>query len=69
MSDTQSLYDEIIKRLIKETALEQVEEVSGCDMKLYHAGQIIAYKYVAERLINRHGCKASFIETSKEPNQ
>jgi hypothetical protein len=68
MKQIQELYDHVIENIIKQTAREQVERLSNGNMRLYHAGQIYAFKAIADSLIIHHGCKAKFFETD-EPKE
>jgi hypothetical protein len=67
MKTTQDLFDFVMERMQKEASLEQIEANSNGDMRLYHTGQVYAYKQVAELLVNRFKCKATFIESDIAP--
>lgn len=64
MKTFQDLYDYTTEQLRKEIALRQGEGIEG-NLWLYHTGKITAYTEIARTLINKLGCKATFIDTKE----
>jgi hypothetical protein len=65
MDTVQDLFDSIMEKMQKHASLEQIEAKSNGTMTLWHSGHVNAYKGIAEVLVNRYKCKATFIDTEK----